>query len=105
MVLSLALQHGTPIETIRHAVTRGGVGSRLASILGAIVDALPAVSRSSELDESIVAFTSQAARSPEHPENEAALTFHITTQERPARLPPSGRCYAVEVPPSRVTPF
>ena len=27
MVLSLALQHGTPIETIRHAVTRNGSGA------------------------------------------------------------------------------
>jgi putative DNA primase/helicase len=27
VLLSLALQHGTPIETIRHAVTRGGSGS------------------------------------------------------------------------------
>ena len=41
VVLSLALQHGTPIETIRHAVTRG-TSEEPASILGAIVDALPA---------------------------------------------------------------
>ena len=41
VVLSLALQHGTPIETIRHAVTRGA-SEEPASILGAIVDALPA---------------------------------------------------------------
>jgi ribonucleoside-diphosphate reductase alpha chain len=41
VVLSLALQHGTPIETIRHAVTRNSAGGP-ASILGAIVDALPA---------------------------------------------------------------
>ena len=27
VVLSLALQHGTPIETIRHAVTRSGSGA------------------------------------------------------------------------------
>ena len=40
VVLSLALQHGTPIETIRHAVTRNGSGAA-ASILGAIVDRLP----------------------------------------------------------------
>jgi len=40
VVLSLALQHGTPIETIRHAITRDGFGAA-ASILGAIVDALP----------------------------------------------------------------
>ena len=39
VVLSLALQHGTAIETIRHAVTRNGSGSA-ASILGAVVDAL-----------------------------------------------------------------
>ena len=38
-VLSLALQHGAAIETIRHAVTRTGSGSA-ASILGAVVDAL-----------------------------------------------------------------
>ena len=37
--LSLALQHGTPIETIRRAVTRGA-SEAPASILGAIVDAL-----------------------------------------------------------------
>ena len=39
VVLSLALQHGAAIETIRHAVTRNGSGSA-ASILGAVVDAL-----------------------------------------------------------------
>ena len=33
VVLSLALQHGSSIETIRHAVTRGGSGAA-ASILG-----------------------------------------------------------------------
>ena len=44
VVLSLALQHGTPIETIRRAVTRGASGEA-ASILGAIVDALPATGR------------------------------------------------------------
>ena len=43
VVLSLALQHGTPIETIRHAVTRDKSGEG-ASILGAIVDALPMIS-------------------------------------------------------------
>ena len=37
VVLSLALQHGTPIETIRHAVTRGA-SKEPASILGAVVD-------------------------------------------------------------------
>ena len=44
VVLSLALQHGVPIETIRHAVTRRGSGEA-ASILGAIVDGLPAIAR------------------------------------------------------------
>ena len=46
VVLSLALQHGTPIETIRHAVTRNGSGEA-ASILGATVDCLPASERGS----------------------------------------------------------
>jgi hypothetical protein len=41
VVLSLALQHGATIETIRHAVTRSGSGEP-ASILGAVVDVLPA---------------------------------------------------------------
>ena len=41
VLLSLALQHGTPIETIRHAVTRGA-SEEPASIIGAIVDALHA---------------------------------------------------------------
>ena len=36
VVLSLALQHGTPIETIRHAVTRNGSGEA-ASILGGAI--------------------------------------------------------------------
>jgi hypothetical protein len=44
VVLSIALQHGIPIETIRHAVTRDGSGAA-ASILGAIVDMLPATAR------------------------------------------------------------
>ncbi len=39
LVLSLAMQHGPPIETIRHAITRDGSGAA-ASILGAIVDAI-----------------------------------------------------------------
>jgi hypothetical protein len=47
VVLSLALQHGTPIETIRHAVTRNGSGSA-ASILGAVVDALSKFPRTRE---------------------------------------------------------
>ena len=42
VVLILALQHGTPIEAIRHAVTRNGSGEA-ASILGATVDVLPAI--------------------------------------------------------------
>ena len=41
VLLSLALQHGVPPETIRHAITRGA-SEEPASILGAIVDALPA---------------------------------------------------------------
>ena len=44
VVLSLAIQHGAPVETIRRAVTRGASGEA-ASILGAIVDALPATGR------------------------------------------------------------
>ena len=43
VVLSLALQHGIPIETLRHAVTRNGSGEA-ASILGATVDRLATVS-------------------------------------------------------------
>ena len=39
VVLSLAMQHGTPIEAIRRAVTRSGSGEA-ASILGAVVDVL-----------------------------------------------------------------
>ena len=44
VVLSLALQHGAPIETIRRAVTRNGAGEA-ASILGAVIDTLPATGR------------------------------------------------------------
>ena len=47
VLLSLALQHGTTIETIRHAVTRNGSGSP-ASILGAVVDALSKFPRTRE---------------------------------------------------------
>ena len=47
VVLSLALQHGAPIEAIRHAVTRNGAGSA-ASILGAVVDALSSFPRTKE---------------------------------------------------------
>ena len=39
VVLSLALQHGVPPETIRHAVTRGA-SEEPASILGAVVDSI-----------------------------------------------------------------
>jgi hypothetical protein len=42
VVISLALQHGVPIDAIRHAVTRNGSGAP-ASILGAVVDALAGV--------------------------------------------------------------
>jgi hypothetical protein len=41
IVLSLALQHGATVATIRHAVTRSGNGEA-ASILGAIIDQLSA---------------------------------------------------------------
>jgi hypothetical protein len=54
VTLSLALQHGVPLSTVRHAVTRGGVGEP-TSILGAIVDrlAVDAAARasSSEISE------------------------------------------------------
>ena len=39
VTLSLGLQHGVPIESIRHAVTRG-VSEEPASILGAVVDCI-----------------------------------------------------------------
>ena len=39
VLLSLALQHGVPPETIRHAVTRGA-SEEPASILGAVVDCI-----------------------------------------------------------------
>jgi hypothetical protein len=48
VVLSLALQHGTPIEVIRHAVTRSGSGFA-ASILGVVVDALSQLPRTREI--------------------------------------------------------
>jgi hypothetical protein len=44
ILLSLGLQHGTPIENIRRAVTRGSRGEP-TSIVGAIVDALPTTGR------------------------------------------------------------
>ena len=40
VLLSLALQHGVPIESIRHAVTRNGASGAPASIIGAVVDAV-----------------------------------------------------------------
>jgi hypothetical protein len=39
VLLSLALQHGIPPDTIRHAVTRGA-SEEPASILGAVVDSI-----------------------------------------------------------------
>jgi hypothetical protein len=39
VVLSLALQHGATVATIKHAVTRSGNGEA-SSILGAIIDQL-----------------------------------------------------------------
>ena len=43
VAISLALQHGVPIASIRHAVTRNGSGEAV-SILGATVDCLATVS-------------------------------------------------------------
>ena len=43
VVISLALQHGTPLAAIKHAITRNGAGEA-ASILGATVDHLAMVS-------------------------------------------------------------
>jgi hypothetical protein len=39
LVLSLALQHGTPVDTIRRAVTRSAAGAP-AGVIGAVVDLL-----------------------------------------------------------------
>jgi hypothetical protein len=44
ILLSLALQHGVTVESIRHAITRNGNGAP-ASVVGAVVDALPATGR------------------------------------------------------------
>ncbi len=44
VILSLCLQHGATVESIRHAVTRTANGAP-ASILGAVVDRLPAAPR------------------------------------------------------------
>ena len=40
VTLSLGLQHGVPIESIRHAVTRNGASGAPASIIGKVVDAV-----------------------------------------------------------------
>ena len=42
VVISLALQHGAAVETLRHAITRSSNGAP-SSILGAVIDALAAI--------------------------------------------------------------
>lgn len=42
VLLSLALQHGAPLDTIAHAVTRDGQGAP-STIVGAVVDRLIAM--------------------------------------------------------------
>jgi hypothetical protein len=44
VTLSLGLQHGVPIESIQHAITRNGASGAPASIIGAVIDALAGVS-------------------------------------------------------------
>jgi len=44
VVVSLALQHGAAVEAIAHAITRSSNGAP-SSILGAVVDALAALSK------------------------------------------------------------
>ena len=44
VLLSLALQHGVAVESVRHAITRNGNGTP-SSILGAVIDALAVLSR------------------------------------------------------------
>lgn len=39
ILLSLALQHGVSVETIKHAITRNGAGEP-STIVGAIIDCL-----------------------------------------------------------------
>jgi hypothetical protein len=39
VILSMALQYGVPIDTIKHAITRDGQGAA-SSIIGAVVDRL-----------------------------------------------------------------
>ena len=42
VVISLSLQHGAGVETLRHAITRNSNGAP-SSILGAVIDALAAI--------------------------------------------------------------
>lgn len=42
VTLSIAIQHGTPLDTIRHAVTRNADGSP-SSIIGALIDGMRGV--------------------------------------------------------------
>jgi hypothetical protein len=42
VVISLSLQHGAAVETLRHVVTRNSNGAP-SSILGAVIDALAAI--------------------------------------------------------------
>ena len=42
VVISLSLQHGAAVETLRHAITRSSNGAP-SSILGAVIDALAAI--------------------------------------------------------------
>ena len=44
VLLSLALQHGVAVESVRHAITRNGNGTP-SSILGAVIDVLAVLSR------------------------------------------------------------
>lgn len=45
IVLSLALQHGVPVETLRHAIARNSDGTP-ASIIGEVVDRMELICRS-----------------------------------------------------------
>lgn len=47
VLLSLALQHGVPIETISHAITRDGHGEP-STIVGAVIDRLMRASETSQ---------------------------------------------------------
>ena len=44
VLLSLALQHGVAVESVRHAIMRNGNGTP-SSILGAVIDVLAVLSR------------------------------------------------------------